>query len=67
MSDLHTRNLTFTISSIDSLREEDFFRKLGKPKTGFLRRKDGNPLEPGVPEYLSDPLPTRQIFRCLPI
>ncbi|KAI0809592.1 kinase-like protein [Xylaria sp. FL0064] len=53
--DLHTRNLTFTIPSIHSLREEEFFQKLGNPETGLLKRNDGNPLEPGKPEYLVRP------------
>lgn len=55
MLDLHTRNLAFTIPSIHSLREEEFFQKLGEPETGLLRRNDGKPLEPGMPEYLVRP------------
>ena len=55
MSDLHARNLTFTIPSIDSLREEEFSQKLGKSETGLLRRNDGKPLEPRMPEYLVRP------------
>ncbi|KAI9679435.1 MAG: hypothetical protein M1817_005457 [Caeruleum heppii] len=53
--DLHTRNLAFTIPFVDSLREEDFLQKLGKPETGLVRRKDGKPLERGMPEYLVRP------------
>ncbi|KAF2257428.1 kinase-like protein [Trematosphaeria pertusa] len=53
--DLHTRNLIFTIPPIHSLREEEFFQKLGKPETGLLRRNDGKPLEPGMPKYLVRP------------
>lgn len=55
MLDLHTRNLIFTIPPIHSLREEEFFQKLGKPETGLLRRNDGKPLEPGMPKYLVRP------------
>jgi serine/threonine-protein kinase SRPK3 len=55
MLDLHTRNLAFTIPSIHSLSEEEFYQKLGKPETGLLRRSDGKPLEPGMPKYLVRP------------
>jgi serine/threonine protein kinase len=55
MSDLHTRNLAFTIRSIHSLGEEEFFQKLGNPETGLIRRKDGKPLESGMPKYLVRP------------
>ncbi|CAI6342237.1 unnamed protein product [Periconia digitata] len=53
--DLHIRNLAFTIPSVDSLNEEQFCKKLGKPETGMVRRKDGKPLDPGVPQYLVRP------------
>ena len=55
MLDPHTRNLAFTIPSIHSLGEEEFFQKLGNPETGLIRRKDGKPLEPGMPKYLVRP------------
>lgn len=55
MLDLHTRNLAFTIPSMHSLSEEEFLQKLGKPETGLLRRKDGKPLEPGMPKYVVRP------------
>lgn len=53
--DLHTRNLAFTIPSIHSLSEEEFFRKLGKPEIGLLKRNDGKPLETSMPRYLVRP------------
>ncbi|KAE9962257.1 hypothetical protein BLS_000588, partial [Venturia inaequalis] len=53
--DLHTRNLAFTIPSIHSLSEDEFLQTLGNPETGLLRRVDGKPLEPGLPEYLVRP------------
>jgi serine/threonine-protein kinase SRPK3 len=55
MLDLHTRNLAFTIPSIHSLGEEEFFQKLGNPESGLLRRNDGKPLDPGMPKYLVRP------------
>lgn len=53
--DLHTRNLAFTIPSLQALREEDFLRKLGRPETGTVQRTDGQPLGPGLPRYLVRP------------
>lgn len=53
--DLHTRNLAFTIPSLQALREEDFLRKLGRPETGIVQRTDGQPLGPGLPRYLVRP------------
>ncbi|KAF1842922.1 serine protein kinase [Cucurbitaria berberidis CBS 394.84] len=53
--DIHTRNLALTLPPLHSLREEEFFQKLGKPETGSLRSVDGNPLDPGMPEYLVRP------------
>jgi serine/threonine protein kinase len=55
MLDLHTRNLAFTIPSIHSLSEEEFFQKLGNPETGLLRRNDRKLLEPSMPKYLVRP------------
>jgi serine/threonine protein kinase len=55
MSDLHTRNLAFSIPSVDSLLEEEFLQKLGKPDIGPVRRNDGEPLEPGMPDYIVRP------------
>jgi serine/threonine-protein kinase SRPK3 len=54
-SDLHTRNLTFTLPPLDSLHEAEFCQKLGKPEVGLVRRDDGKPLDPGMPEYLVRP------------
>lgn len=53
--DLHTRNLAFTIPSLQALREEDFIRKLGRPETGTVQRTDGQPLESSLPRYLVRP------------
>lgn len=55
MLDLHTCNLAFAIPFIHSLREEEFFQRLGNPETGLLRRNDRKPLDSGVPEYLVRP------------
>lgn len=50
--DLHTRNLAFTMPFMDSLTEEKFTEMLGKPEIGYVRRRDGNDLEPGIPKYI---------------
>ncbi|KAF2449339.1 kinase-like protein [Karstenula rhodostoma CBS 690.94] len=54
-ADLHTRNLAFTIPSVQVLREEELYEKLGKPKTAYVQRVDRKPLEPGIPRYLVEP------------
>ena len=53
--DLHTRNLAFTIPSLHALREEDLLQKLGRPETGIVERKDGQPIVPNMPQYLVRP------------
>jgi serine/threonine-protein kinase SRPK3 len=34
----------------------DWVERLGTPQTGAVSRKDGKPLESGLPEYLVEPL-----------
>lgn len=53
--DLHTRNLAFTIPSLQALREEDFLHKLGRPETAPIHRTDNQPLESNLPRYLVQP------------
>ncbi|KAF9893864.1 hypothetical protein FE257_010034 [Aspergillus nanangensis] len=53
--DLYTRNLAFTIPVMDDLPEKKFEEILGKPEIGFVRRRDGKDLEPGIPEYIVKP------------
>ncbi|KAJ5240623.1 uncharacterized protein N7469_002214 [Penicillium citrinum] len=53
--DLHTRNLAFTLPFIGNLTEEQFIEMLGKPEIGHVRRRDGNILEPGIPNYVVKP------------
>jgi serine/threonine-protein kinase SRPK3 len=54
-SDLHTRNLAFVAPIEHSLSEEDFLKQLKKAQIGAVRRTDGEPLEPSMPEYLVRP------------
>jgi serine/threonine-protein kinase SRPK3 len=52
LSDLHTRNIAFTIPSLDSISEEALLDRLGSPRTGLIRAFDEGPLPPGIPRYL---------------
>lgn len=40
---------------MDNVTEEKFMEKLGKPDIGYVRRRDGKDLEPGIPEYIVRP------------
>ncbi|KAG6120001.1 hypothetical protein E4U14_004337 [Claviceps sp. LM454 group G7] len=51
--DLHARNLAVVVPDLDSLDEEDFIAKLGKPETGAVIRMDGAPLTHNVPTHLT--------------
>lgn len=56
--DLHARNLAFKIPDLDSLNEQQFCDKMGKPETALVRRIDGlapGRTEPNVPSYLVRP------------
>lgn len=53
--DLHTRNLAFTLPSLQALQEEDFLHKLGRPETAPIHRTDNQPLESSLPRYLVRP------------
>ncbi|CAO2652308.1 Nn.00g005910.m01.CDS01 [Neocucurbitaria sp. VM-36] len=53
--DLHIRNLAFTIPSVHALCEDNFLRQLGKPETSVVKRRDGRPIDPSMPDYLVRP------------
>ncbi|KAL8726817.1 MAG: hypothetical protein Q9181_005914 [Wetmoreana brouardii] len=53
--DIHTRNLVSSIPNLNSEGEEELMQKLKSPVIGAAQRKDGRPLEPGMPEYLVRP------------
>src|SRR5688500_16297700 len=55
IADLHTRNLTFVIPTLHTLTEAELLQKLRSPEIGAVTRKDGKPLEPGLPAYLVRP------------
>lgn len=54
-TDLHTRNLAFTLPLMDNLTEGKFIEMLGSPEIGLVRRRDGKDIEPGIPEYMVKP------------
>lgn len=54
-ADLHTRNIVFTIPSVDSLTEQQFLEKFGKPEIAQLIRKDGTALTENTPSYIVKP------------
>ncbi|KAG5945206.1 hypothetical protein E4U59_006219 [Claviceps monticola] len=51
--DLHTRNLAVVVPNLDSLNEEDFIARLGKPEIGAVIRMDGSPLTHNLPTHLT--------------
>lgn len=53
--DLYTRNLALVVSDLDSLNEEDFIARLGKPEIGAVTRSDGGPLAHNVPAQIVRP------------
>ncbi|KAG6236571.1 hypothetical protein E4U47_001131 [Claviceps purpurea] len=50
--DLHARNLAIVVPDLDSLTEEDFIARLGKPQISAVTKKDGGPLPHNVPSEL---------------
>lgn len=52
LPDLHTGIVAFIIPGLKLLPEEELSKKLGKPRVGPVSRPDGEPLKPGMPEYL---------------
>lgn len=54
-TDLHTRNIVFTIPSVDSLTEQQFFDKFGKPEVAHITRTDSTALTENIPSYIVRP------------
>ena len=55
MLDLHTRNLAFKIPNLDSLNEQEFYTRLGRPETALVSRADGRAPGISVPNYFVRP------------
>lgn len=58
MPDLHTRNIAFTLPSLDSMSEKALLAKLGTPRKSLIRASNQGPLPPGMPKYLVWPTDT---------
>lgn len=62
--DLHTNNLALTLPDLNHVPEYEFIEILGKPDIEFVQRKDNQPLEPGVPEYIVRPASDQKLPSC---
>lgn len=65
-SDLHTRNIAFTLPDCDSMGEDELYKILGKTELGDVKRVNGQSLDPGVPKYLVRPSSYPLIVKSLP-
>lgn len=54
-TDLHTRNVVFTIPNVDDLTEQQFFKRFGKPETAPVIRTDSTALAENIPPYIVRP------------
>jgi serine/threonine protein kinase len=45
--------------NVDNTTEEKFIEILGTPEIGYVQRRDGKNLEPGIPEYIVKPISYR--------
>ncbi|KAF5667158.1 dis1-suppressing kinase [Fusarium heterosporum] len=64
--DLHTPNLALVVPGLDTLHEEDFIARLGKPKVGKVTRLDGGPLAHYIPTQIIRPAFYRREDLVLP-
>jgi hypothetical protein len=53
--DIHMGNVLFRLPELEVSSPERIIEDLGPPQVGKVMRRDGAPLEPGVPEYLVEP------------
>jgi hypothetical protein len=49
-------NVLFRLPELDYLSSAQIIEKFGPPQIGKVSRKDGEPLEKGLPEYLVEPV-----------
>lgn len=59
------RNLVLTLPNVDRLSERRLLDVLGEPKISKVRRDDGGSLEPGIPEYIVEPVSFRKYASLL--
>ncbi|KAK0739484.1 kinase-like domain-containing protein [Apiosordaria backusii] len=53
--DIHMGNVQFCLPDLKPASPESIIQHLGPPQVGKIARRDGRPLEPGIPEYLVEP------------
>ncbi|KAL8914574.1 MAG: hypothetical protein Q9172_007050 [Xanthocarpia lactea] len=56
---IHTGNVLFRVPEIEHSSSQRFIEEFGTPLRGEVSRKDGAPLEKGLPEYLVEPFEYR--------
>ncbi|KAK4466343.1 kinase-like domain-containing protein [Cladorrhinum samala] len=54
--DIHMGNILFRLPDFEAASLETIIQHLGPPEVGKIERLDGKPLEPGIPEYLVEPV-----------
>ncbi|SPO01704.1 related to multidrug resistance protein [Cephalotrichum gorgonifer] len=54
--DIHMGNALLYVPELEVLSPKRTIEYLGPPQVGKVERRDGAPLEPGVPEYLVEPV-----------
>ena len=55
MPDLHSRNISFQIPSLDSWTVEQIYKRFKEPRINSVSRIDDQPLGPEVPPYTVEP------------
>ncbi len=55
VSDLHTKNISFELSTLDSWNDAQIREYLGEPSMNMVFRRDDQPLGPEVPPYTVEP------------
>lgn len=53
--DIHMGNVLFRLPDLEVASQETIIQDLGPPQVGKIARRDGKPLEKGMPEYLVEP------------
>lgn len=55
-SDIHMGNVLFRLPGLEPSSPQRAIEEFGIPQRGKVSRKDGAPLEKGLPEYLVEPV-----------
>ncbi|KAI1130751.1 kinase-like domain-containing protein [Nemania abortiva] len=57
--DIHSRNITLKLPDLDSLNEQEFMDRLGRPELGRVQRTNGSASEIYLPSYIVRPAPLK--------